>query len=142
MKKYQPLAAAFIIGLLFALGLAISGMTQPQKVIGFLQISKAWDSSLLFVMIAAVPIHFVAYRWARNRRSPLFETKWHIPQSKEISKSLVVGSAMFGFGWALAGYCPGPALVSLASLSTTTMVFVASMIVGIVLFKVLMKPSK
>ena len=125
---------AFWVGVLFAIGLGLSGMTQPQKVIGFLDVFGAWDPSLLFVMAGAVGVHFFAYRWSLKRDSPLFSTKWHVPTKQEITSSLVVGSVLFGMGWGLAGYCPGPALTSLASLNTKPLIFVISMITGMYLF--------
>ncbi len=127
---------AFWVGVLFALGLGLSGMTQPQKVLGFLDLFGSWDPSLLFVMGGAVGVHFIAYRWSLQRTSPLFSAKWHVPAKKEITSSLVVGSFLFGIGWGLAGYCPGPALTSLGSFQLKPLVFVLSMISGMYLFKV------
>jgi len=127
--------SAFIVGLIFALGLGISGMTQPQKVIGFLDIFQNWDPSLMFVMVGAIAVHGVLYRLIRRRTTPLFSPKWHVPENKEITKSLVIGSVIFGFGWGLAGYCPGPALTSLASFESRPLIFVASMLLGMLAFK-------
>lgn len=127
---------AFWVGVLFAFGLGLSGMTQPQKVLGFLDFFGSWDPSLLFVMGGAVGVHFIAYRWSLHRTSPLFSAKWHVPTKKEITSALVTGSFLFGIGWGLAGYCPGPALTSLASFQIKPLVFVLSMIVGMYLFKV------
>jgi len=125
--------AAFGVGFIFALGLGISGMTQPEKILGFLQISKDWDPSLMFVMIGAIPIHALAYRWIRGKRSPLFDVSFHIPLSNEITKHLVIGSAIFGFGWALGGFCPGPALTSVGAASPSAILFVGFMILGMFL---------
>ena len=125
---------SFAVGFLFAIGLAVSGMTQPQKVIGFLN-PWDWDPSLLFVMLGAVGIHLLSYPIVRRRPSPLLDTKWHIPTRKDISTRLILGSAIFGIGWGLAGFCPGPALTSLASGDVRSVLFVGAMIFGMLLFK-------
>ncbi len=127
---------SFIVGFIFAIGLGISGMTQPQKVVGFLDLFGNWDPSLVFVMIGAILIHLVVYKLFSKRPSPLLSEKWHLPTKKEVTPSLVVGSALFGIGWALAGYCPGPALVSLSSGSIDVAVFVVSMLLGMIIFKI------
>lgn len=125
---------SFSVGLLFATGLAISGMTQPQKVIGFLN-PWDWDPSLLFVMLGAVGVHLVSYPLIRRRASPLLDTKWHVPTRKDVTTRLIMGSALFGIGWGLAGFCPGPALTSLASGDIRSALFVGAMIFGMLLFK-------
>ncbi len=127
--------ASLIVGFIFALGLGISGMTQPQKVIGFLDIFGNWDPSLMFVMAGAIIVHFVSFKLIRKRQSPLFSSEWHIPTKTEITPSLIIGSVLFGIGWGLAGLCPGPAVTSLASLETKSFVFVISMVLGMFLFK-------
>lgn len=127
-------AVSFFVGLIFAIGLALSGMTQPQKVIGFLN-PWNWDPSLLFVMLGAVGVHLISYPIIRRRQSPLLDTKWHVPTRKDITPRLILGSALFGIGWGLAGYCPGPALTSLASGSTQSVLFVGTMIFGMLIFK-------
>ena len=128
--------AALTVGIIFALGLGISGMTRPEKVIGFLNIFGDWDASLAFVMAGAIAVHAVAYRLIRRRNSPLFSKEFYVPTDTEISTSLIVGSFIFGVGWALAGYCPGPAVASLASFQSRPLIFVASMIFGMVIFRV------
>lgn len=137
MKNWPSLLTSFSVGVLFAIGLVISGMTDPSKVIGFLDVFGGWDSSLLFVMGGAVGVHFVLYRLARKRSTPLFSGVWHIPNKKEITPSLVIGSLLFGLGWGVAGYCPGPAWVSLMSFQVEPLIFVLSMVVGMWLFKLL-----
>ena len=116
---------------LFGMGLAISGMTKPSKVVGFLDLFGDWDSSLAFVMLGAVAVHLVAQRLITRRRSPLFDVRFHLPTQKDIDGRLVVGAAVFGVGWALGGYCPGPGLVTAASGGAAAAVFVVGMIVGI-----------
>lgn len=126
---------SFIVGFIFAIGLAISGMTQPQKIIGFLN-PLNWDSSLLFVMVGAVGVHILTYPFITKRSSPILDTKWHIPTRKDITVRLVIGSAIFGIGWGLGGYCPGPGLASLSTGDMRTLLFVAAMLVGMQTFKV------
>lgn len=128
---------AFIVGLSFAIGLAVSGMTQPAKVIGFLDIFGNWDPSLMFVMIGAIAVHSVIYKLIRKRPTPILAKEWQVPNKKDITPSLVIGSLIFGVGWGLGGFCPGPGLTSLASFEITPVVFVLSMIAGIFIFKVL-----
>ncbi|MBL7665196.1 MAG: YeeE/YedE family protein [Bacteriovoracaceae bacterium] len=127
-------SVSFFAGFIFAIGLAISGMTQPQKVIGFLNFSD-WDPSLLFVMVGAICVHMVAYPLVRKRSSPLFDVQWHVPDRKDITSRLILGSALFGLGWGLGGFCPGPGLTTLATGDLRTIIFVGSMIVGMILFK-------
>ena len=125
--------SSFVVGFIFAIGLAISGMTQPQKVIGFLSLAD-WDASLLFVMMGAVAVHALSYPLIMRRKSPILDAKFHVPTRQDVTPRLIVGSALFGVGWGLAGYCPGPALTSLASLHVQTLVFVVTMIVGMLIF--------
>ncbi|AFY00980.1 DUF6691 family protein [Bdellovibrio bacteriovorus] len=142
MKHYPSQAVmAFVAGVIFAVGLALSGMTQPQKVIGFLQLGEGWDPSLMFVMLAAIPVHMLSYRWIRGRRSPLLDTRWHIPETKDVTKSLIAGSLLFGIGWGLGGFCPGPALTSLGAGHFTAVVFVVAMLAGMGLHAVYVRVS-
>jgi uncharacterized membrane protein YedE/YeeE len=135
-------SAAFLVGLLFALGLGISGMTQVEKVIGFLDVFGSWEPTLMFVMMGAIAVHLVAYRFIIKSPHPLFDTKWHLPERKDFTAPLVIGSALFGIGWGLGGFCPGPALVSLASIHSRPLIFVISMIVGMLLFRMIGKRLK
>lgn len=128
--------AALVVGFIFALGLGLAGMTQPQKVVGFLDIFGNWDPSLMFVMVGAIGVHFVTYRLIRKRQSPLLSGQWHVPTKKEITAPLLIGAVMFGVGWGLAGFCPGPAVAALASLSVKPFVFVLSMVAGMLIFRV------
>lgn len=131
MKKLSPL----IVGFLFAIGLGISGMTQPEKIIGFLDFFGSWDPSLAFVMIGAVVFHFITYQLIRKRPTPLLDKNWYVPNKKEITPALIIGSALFGIGWGLGGFCPGPAITSLASFEIRPFLFVLSMLVGMYLFR-------
>ncbi len=126
---------SFAVGLLFAIGLAVSGMTQPQKVINFLN-PWNWDPSLLLVMMGAVGVHALTYPLIKRRPSPLLDSKWHVPTRKDLTARLMLGSALFGTGWGLGGYCPGPGVTSLATGELRTFAFVAAMIVGMLLFRV------
>lgn len=127
--------AAFVVGFVFAIGLGISGMTQPAKVVGFLDLFGSWDPSLLFVMVGAISVHFVTYRLIRQRKSPLLAEQWQVPTKREITPALVVGSLIFGVGWAVAGFCPGPGITSLANFSKEPTIFVLSMLAGMFLFR-------
>lgn len=129
-------ALSFMVGLTFAFGLGLSGMTEPSKVIGFLNVFGKWDPSLIFVMIGAIAVHAFSYRVIRLRKTPLLDSSWHIPTSQKITRSLVIGSILFGIGWALAGFCPGPALVSLASYHEEPWLFMAGLLGGIVIYKI------
>lgn len=133
---------AWIVGLIFALGLGLSGMTQPQKVVGFLDIFGSWDPSLMFVMVGAISVHFIMYIIIRKRPLPLFEMKWHVPTSKEITPALMIGSFLFGIGWGLGGFCPGPAVTSLASFEVRPLIFVLSMLAGMYLYRLVDKKLK
>lgn len=135
-------AASFVVGFIFAIGLGLSGMTQPQKVIGFLDIFGDWDPSLAFVMVGAILVHAVTYKFIRRRQSPLLAMHWHVPTKREITPALIVGSFIFGVGWALAGFCPGPAVTSLASFDRTPLIFVISMLSGMALFRLVDRKLK
>lgn len=134
--------SALIVGFLFALGLGISGMTQPMKVVGFLDLFGQWDPSLIFVMISAITLHFITYRLIRRRSHPMFDREWHVPTKTEITPALLAGSLLFGAGWALAGYCPGPAIVSLVRLDSRIIIFVVSMLLGMFVFKAIDRKVK
>ena len=127
--------AGFLSGLLFAIGLGVSGMTKPSKVLGFLNL-RSWDPSLIFVMAGGILIYGILYRLVRRRREPLLESKFHVPAAGPIDGRLLGGAAIFGAGWGLAGYCPGAAIVASASGALSTMTFVIAMIAAMVLFSV------
>ena len=124
-------------GLVFGVGLGLSGMTQPPKVIAFLDVFGAWDPSLMFVMMGAIAVHFGLSRLIRRRERPLLDARFHLPTARDIDGRLVVGSAVFGLGWGLGGFCPGPAIVTLGSGAMAAIVFVAAMAAGMALQYVL-----
>lgn len=127
---------AFLVGLVFALGLGISGMTQSQVVKRFLDVFGNWNPALLGVMVGAISIHFVFFRFITKMKTPLLDTQFYIPSAKSIDKNLVLGSALFGLGWGWSGICPGPGIVSSMSGNISIIIFVASMLSGMILFKV------
>ena len=131
----KPVLTALAAGALFALGLGISGMTQPAKVLGFLDVTGRWDPTLAFVMVGALAVHFVLYRLIRKRRAPLFDSRFDVPTRRDVDLSLVAGAALFGVGWGLSGQCPGPALTNLATGAWTALVFVAAMALGMILHR-------
>jgi uncharacterized membrane protein YedE/YeeE len=126
--------AAWAAGALFALGLVISGMTRPEKVIGFLDV-RQWDASLAFVMAGAIGVHAVLLRLISRRSAPVFAPAFKPAPAKSIGGRLLAGSAIFGVGWGLAGYCPGPAIVAAGGLNVKAVVFVASMTVGMYVYR-------
>ncbi len=121
--------AGLLIGGVFGVGLAVSGMTNPEKVLGFLDLIDRWDPSLIFVMGGAVIVTAIGYRWA-GRSKPILDLEHHMPASRVIDARLVLGSAIFGLGWGLAGYCPGPALAGIATGSWEPPAFIAAMFAG------------
>jgi uncharacterized membrane protein YedE/YeeE len=122
----------FVAGLLFGLGLLLSGMTDPGKVQGFLDLAGAWDPSLAFVMGGGVLVGLMAFGIAKKRDVSLLGAAFHWPHITQIDKPLVIGSLLFGVGWGLAGFCPGPALVTFAAGYDKAVVFVLAMLVGMV----------
>jgi len=122
---------AFGCGLVFGFGLLISGMTQPAKVLGFLDVFGAWDPSLAVVMAAALAVSCVGFALARRRGQPLCGTQSFWPTATRIDSSLAVGAVLFGAGWGMVGLCPGPALENLATASPRVLVFVAAMALGV-----------
>jgi uncharacterized membrane protein YedE/YeeE len=134
MKK---LLVAFVTALIFGVGLVLSGMTLPSKVLGFLDVAGSWDPSLMVVMLGAVLVHSVSYRFITKRKSPVLTTGFQIPTRRDIDWKLILGSAIFGMGWGLGGFCPGPALVGLASGKTPVLVFAGSMVLGMMIHRLL-----
>jgi len=125
----------FLVGLRFGLGLLLSGMTDPGKVIGFLDLFGQWDPSLGFVMGGAILVGFFAFAFAKKRTRSFLGGALTLPTSNIIDKRLVIGSLLFGAGWGLAGFCPGPALVSMAAGQEKALIFVAAMVFGMTIFE-------
>ena len=135
----MQIISAGLVGLVFGLGLILGGMTNPAKVIGFLDLAGAWDPSLGLVMGGAMVVAAAAFKVAKRRARSVLGATLQIPQSRVIDKRLILGSLAFGAGWGLAGFCPGPALVSVASGAAEALVFVAAMLAGMALFEYLLR---
>lgn len=132
---------ALVTGLVFGLGLILSGMTNPSKVVGFLDLAGRWDPSLALVMGGAIVVGLVAFRWAEGRTRSLTGAIMRLPTASHIDRRLILGGLAFGAGWALAGYCPGPALASLLSGGAKPLIFSAAMLAGMVVFELLERLS-
>lgn len=122
--------SALVAGLLFGIGLVVSGMTNPGKVQDFLDLFGAWDASLAFVMIGAIAVHALVVRRILRLPRPLHDPMFHLPTRTGVDAPLLLGAALFGVGWGLAGFCPGPALVSAAAATPAALVFVPAMLAG------------
>lgn len=133
---------AFLVGLVFGLGLIVSGMTDPSKVIGFLDLAGAWDPSLAFVMGGAILIGAGAFSVAKKRQRSLLGEPMQLSSATELDKGLLIGSLVFGIGWGLSGFCPGPAVVSAAAGQPKALVFVASMLAGMALYNMIERRGK
>ena len=131
----------FLVGLLFGVGLILSGMTDPGKVLGFLDIAGAWDPSLAFVMGGAIAVAFFAFAWARRRSTAFLGGAMHLPRTAPIDRRLLIGSLVFGVGWGLAGFCPGPAVVAAGAGVTEALVFTLSMIAGMAVHEFTAQPA-
>lgn len=133
MKSY---IAVFVAGVLFAVGLSVGGMTQPAKVVNFLDVAGHWDASLAFVMGGALLVYFPLYRIITQRNTPLFAARFLLPTRNDIDGKLVVGAAVFGVGWGLGGFCPGPALTSVGAVVPAGLIFTAAMVGGFFIHRV------
>ena len=131
--------ANLLAGLIFGLGLLISGMANPAKVQNFLDLAGTFDPSLIFVMAGAVVVTFAGYRLVLRRPRPVLAECFYLPTAKDIDARLVGGAALFGIGWGFSGFCPGPAITSLALLAKGTLVFVPAMLAGILLARLVMQ---
>ncbi len=132
----------FLVGLLFGIGLLLSGMTDPGKVLGFLDLFGNWDPSLALVMGGAIGVGVFAFTLAKKRTVSFLGGVMRLPTSSQIDRRLIVGALLFGAGWGLAGFCPGPALVSLAAGQPKAAVFVAFMVAGMIIFEVIDRHSQ
>lgn len=128
---------ALFTGLIFGLGLLVSGMANPAKVLAFLDLAGAWDPSLAFVMGGAIAVGVIAFTFARKRTASLLGAQMKLPTARHIDRRLVLGSTLFGVGWGIAGFCPGPALTALGMGEIKALVFVAAMLAGMGLYEVL-----
>ena len=122
--------AALFAGLIFGLGLILSGMGNPAKVLNFLDVFGTWDPSLALVMVGAIAVGLVAFTWAKRRKTALLGEPMQLPTNTVIDRQLLTGSALCGIGWGLAGFCPGPALMNLSTLTPQVWLFVAAMLAG------------
>lgn len=132
----MSLLVQFFIGLLFGSGLVVAGMSDPAKVLNFLDVaaipSGGWDPSLAFVMGAGTLVTYLGYRFVLKRKQPLFDSQFHLPKKTDIDAPIIVGPAIFGIGWGLGGFCPGPAFTAIGTGSAQAMLFVVAMLVGMV----------
>ncbi len=124
-----------VSGILFGIGLVMSGMTNPQKVIGFLDVFGSWDYALVFVMGGAVFFNLVSFKFIKKLNRPKLGSSFSWPTKKDIDKNLIIGSALFGIGWGISGICPGPGIVNLVTLDLKALVFVVFLFIGIYIFK-------
>ena len=138
----MPVLTAFLAGLLFGAGLLVSGMANPAKVSSFLDLAGRWDPSLIFVMVGAITVATLAFFFAKSRRSSLLGLPLQLPAKAAVTLRLVLGSAAFGIGWGIAGFCPGPALVALGAGYPKALGFVAAMIAGMLVFDMLERIKK
>ena len=128
-SNWKKTLAALLSGLIFGLGLAVSGLSNPDNVLQFLTLSSDWSPALLFVMGAGILVSFAGYKWVLHR-GPVLEDELRLPSNNKLDRSLLTGAAIFGVGWGLAGFCPGPAIVGLSTGMTEPFIFVAALIVG------------
>ncbi len=126
---------ALFSGLLFGLGLGLSQMINRDRVLGFLDVAGAWDSTLLFVLGGAVTVTLIAFRFVLRRPQPIFAEKFNLPTKKDLDKPLVIGAAIFGIGWGICGYCPGPGITALVLGNWNPILFLVSLIAGSLTYK-------
>ena len=133
----KPAIASLFCGILFGIGLSLSHMVNPDKVQNFLDVSGNWDASLIFVLLSAWLVAAVAFHWILKRSKPVLDEHFQIPTQKTLDKKLLFGAALFGIGWGMTGFCPGPAVASLALGSREAVIVVASILAGFAIFHVL-----
>lgn len=127
----QKTLMALLAGILFGLGISMSGMSNPAKVVNFFDIFGTWDPSLVFVMGGAVVVAFVGYRLVFRMPKPLMESTFHVPTNRMIDRKLLAGSAIFGIGWGIAGFCPGGALPVIGTFNADVLIFMSALLVGV-----------
>lgn len=137
MRPMIKLLTSLFAGLVFGIGLIVSGMTNPAKVLGFLDLAGWWDPSLALVMAGAIAVGTLAFQWARRRSTSVLGEPVRLPTATRVERRLLLGALAFGVGWGLAGFCPGPALASLASGGAKPAIFTVAMIAGMVLYELL-----
>jgi uncharacterized protein len=137
----MSLVIQFLIGLLFGTGLVVAGMSDPAKVLSFLDLAAipagSWDPSLAFVMGAGVLVTFIGYKYVLRRPTPIFDSQFHLPHARAINAPIIVGPAIFGIGWGLAGFCPGPAFTALGTGNSNAIIFVMTMLIGMLAARLL-----
>ena len=131
----NTIIASFAAGAIFGLGLVISGMANPAKVLGFLDLAGNWDPTLAFVMGGAILVAFPAFQLAKRREKPLLAERWSLPDRSDIDPRLLAGAALFGIGWGIAGFCPGPALAAIGIVPVEALIFVAAMVAGALAYR-------
>lgn len=134
--------ASFFCGIVFTLGLAISGMTQPAKVVGFLDVFGNWDTSLVFVMASAVGVYYIAFQVITRRKIPILAPKFLIPTRTDLDFRSIAGGVMFGVGWGISGLCPGPVLATLGTGTSSVIVMMGFMLAGFYLSNIIGQPKK
>ncbi len=136
-KQTVSFIVSIFSGVVFGIGLALSGMTHPEKVLGFLDFAGVWDPSLLFVLGGAVGTTILTFHFILHRKVPLLSDYFHLPVLTKVDSKLVTGSLIFGIGWGISGYCPGPAIAALADPNWETWIFLPMMLLGFILQQVL-----
>lgn len=126
---------ALFSGLLFGFGISLSGMTNPDTVIGFLDITGDWNASLMFVLLSAVTTTFISFKWILKHEKPVCDSAFNLPQKTKVDKQLITGAAIFGIGWGMAGYCPGAVLAAMTSLNQEVFIFIFAMLIGMLIAK-------
>jgi uncharacterized protein len=129
----MPIILSLLSGLLFGIGLVVSGMSNPAKVLNFLDVAGSWDPSLAVVMAGALSVTMIGYRFTGRWQRPLLAASFDMPMNQQIDARLVIGAILFGAGWGLSGFCPGPAIVALTQMPTVALVFVPTMLLGMCL---------
>jgi uncharacterized membrane protein YedE/YeeE len=126
---------ALLCGIIFGIGLSLAQMINPDKVLSFLDITGHWDPSLMFVMMGALAVTLISFKWILKRPMPILAERFHVPQKSSVDKPLLLGSAIFGMGWGMSGYCPGPAISGLGLLSLEPLLMVVSIYLGFFVHK-------